>query len=195
MDSEGGRFFEQSLRDSRFYLEFGSGGSTVLAARLGKQGVSIEGDGYYCRDVRRKLRGVSHDMQLFHVNIGRTGEWGYPLDQRPTDSNVAAWRRYVGKPFDKLGDGFYDLVLVDGRFRVACALQTIAEAKKRKASLRLLVDDYHDAEEPRPHYYAIEKYARMTGTAGRIAIFDIEAGDLIAVPDEAAIGAAVRDCR
>jgi hypothetical protein len=102
----------------------------------------------------------------------------------------------VSRPFEKLNGGeFYDLVLIDGRFRVACALRTISEAVKRNTSIRILVDDYLDELEPRPHYHVIEQYAPMTSSAGRMAVFDITPETLLRVPDEAALEAALRDSR
>jgi hypothetical protein len=195
MDSEGAAEFERSLKASTYYLEFGSGGSTVMAARLGKPGVSIEGDPYYLRDVRRKVRTIPNKLKLIHVDIGRTEEWGYPRDRRPTEENVAKWAEYVATPFRKLDGRFFDLVLIDGRFRAACALTTISEARKRDAKVRILLDDYNDPEDPRPHYKVIEQYAPLTRLAGRMAVFDIGPGMPGSTPDEAALRASIADCR
>ena len=195
MDPEGLAAFEASLRDARTYLEYGAGGSTVMAARMGKTGCSIEGDRYYCRDVRRKLSEQPHRIELIYADVGPTEEWGHLRNREQTAKNVAAWTRYVTLPFDKLGGDFYDLVLVDGRFRVACALQAIAEAARRNASFRLLLDDYNDPDDPRPHYRAVETYAPLARLAGRMAIFDVTPATLINVPDEAVLKSAVLDSR
>jgi hypothetical protein len=195
MDPEGGAEFERSLKAASFYLEFGAGGSTVMAARLGKPGVSVEGDPHYLRDVRRKLRTIPNDIQLIHVDIGRTEQWGFPQDRRPTEENLAKWSEYVAAPFRKLENRFFDLVLIDGRFRAACALRTISEARKRNAKVRILIDDYRDAEDPRPHYQVIEQYAQLARMSGRMAVFDIGPGAPGPTPGEDALRAAIADCR
>jgi len=195
MDPEGMRLFEDSLRRSRHYLEFGAGGSTVMAAGMGKKGVSVEGDRRYCRDVRAKLHGMPETMKLIYVDIGSTGAWGYPRNLKPTRKSVEAWARYVSTPFENLQEEFYDLVLVDGRFRVACALRTICEAGKRNAEVRLLVDDYHDEEDCRPHYKVIEAFVPLTRIVGRMAVFDISPDTLIKMPDEALLTALMVDSR
>lgn len=195
MDPEGLATFEASLKDANKYLEYGAGGSTVMAASMGKTGITIEGDRYYCRDVRRKLNGQPHKTELIYVDVGPTEQWGHLRDKEQTRENVAAWARYVRLPFEKLKGDFYDLVLVDGRFRVACALHAIAEAAKRNASFRLLLDDYNDAEDERPHYRVVEDHAPLTRFAGRMAVFDVTPATLLRAPDEAALNAAILDSR
>jgi hypothetical protein len=195
MDPEGGAEFERSLRAANYYLEFGAGGSTVMAALLGKQGVSVEGDPHYLRDVRRKLKTIPNRIETIHVDIGRTEQWGYPQDRRPTRENMAKWLEYVAAPFRKLDGRFFDLVLIDGRFRAACALKTISEARARNASVRILIDDYHDADDPRPHYQIVEQYAPLTRLAGRMAVFEVGPATQGARPDEEALRACIADCR
>jgi hypothetical protein len=195
MDPEGNAEFERSLKSCRRYLEFGAGGSTVMAARMGKAGVSIEGDPHYARDVRRKLKGIPNQIELIQVDIGRTEQWGFPQDRRPTEQNVAKWAQYVSTPFEKPADAFFDLVLIDGRFRAACALRVISEARQHNASVRILVDDYHNPEDPRQYYQVIEQYALLARFAGRMAVFDVAPGDGRPAPDEDVLRASIADCR
>jgi hypothetical protein len=148
LDPEGLAVFEASLKTARRYLEFGAGGSTIMAAHLGKNGISIEGDRRYHQSVQQRLRGLSHGIALIHVDVGRTGKWGRLLDTTPTPERVAAWTRYASTPFAHLTGDFFDLVLVDGRFRVACALHTLAAARLRRASFRMLLDDYDNPQAP-----------------------------------------------
>jgi hypothetical protein len=195
MDPEGLAMFEASLRNARTYLEYGAGGSTVMAARMGKTGFSVEGDRHYCRDVRRKLAGQPHKIELTYADIGPTKMWGHLRRTRQTPKSVAAWTHYVRRPFERHNGDFYDLVLVDGRFRVACALHAIAEAARRGASFRLLLDDYDDPKDRRPHYKVVEDYVPLVRMAGRMAVFDVTPDTLLKTPDEAVLNAAVLDSR
>lgn len=195
MDPEGLAMFEASLRIARKYLEFGAGGSTVMAAGMGKAGLSIEGDRHYCRDVRRKLHGLPRGIELRYVDVGPTGRWGHLRKTEKTPENILAWTRYVSGPFEHLMDDFFDLVLVDGRFRVACALHAIAEAKKRNASFRLLVDDYNNPADVRPNYKVVEDYVPLTRLAGHMAVFDVTPEKLTRTPDAATLKASVLDSR
>lgn len=195
MDPEGNTEFEQSIQAATRYLEFGAGGSTIRAALLGKPGISIEGDPHYARDVRRKLKKIPNRIDLINVDIGRTEQWGFPQDRAPSKENLVKWTEYVNLPFRRLEHGFFDLVLIDGRFRAACALRTILEARKRDAKVRILVDDYHDPEDPRPYYEVIEQYAPLVRLAGRMAVFEIDPKVPGKAPTEDIVRAFIGDCR
>ncbi|WP_419738036.1 hypothetical protein [Ruegeria sp.] len=66
-------------------------------------------------------------------------------------------------------DGFQhpDVVLVDGRFRVGCALATAFNIKR---PVTLLFDDYLH----RPRMRAAEEFLKAPKFVGRMAIFDVE---------------------
>jgi hypothetical protein len=101
-------------------IEYGSGGSTIMAASLGVQVVSVETDHHFADAVnaaaaKRGLAGV----RVLKADLGWTMEWGYPFDQYPTRRNLTRWRRYVEAPWAVIGDRRPDLILIDGRFRKA----------------------------------------------------------------------------
>lgn len=73
---------ENSLKDSRFYCEFGSGFSTLLASQIkGLSLMTFESDPNYLDYIQKK----SHDIEVLsknefvHLNIGPTKEWGWPI--------------------------------------------------------------------------------------------------------------------
>ena len=70
-------FFTDALKSSNNYIEYGSGGSTVLACQLGKPVISIDSDRRFLNAVERKLRGgLRNDQRLMPVDIGLTGMLG-----------------------------------------------------------------------------------------------------------------------
>lgn len=170
--------FKAELAKASSYLEFGSGGSTVLADRAGIPAVSVESDAIYAKAVRSRL--TSGRVRLVTPDIGMTGEWGTPLFR-----SEAKWRRYVEAPFPI--EPFPDFVLVDGRFRVACALKTAQLAFENGKSATLMFDDYMG----RPYYHEVETYLREPKIIGRAAFFQI---GLVSVP-QAAIDLYTKDCR
>jgi hypothetical protein len=190
LDPEAAVLFPELLAASRRYLEFGAGGSTVLAARTNKIGMCIEGDRFFLRDVKRKIAAVPHQMTLVHANIGETSKWGFPWYREPSPRRQKRWRTYVETPFAELNEDFYDFILVDGRFRVACALKTLREGALRKASFKVMIDDYRGRE----YYRAIEDFADMT-MIGRGALIDVVEGKVKQVPDEATIERFIGDVR
>lgn len=157
MDPIGAGRFKRELALATGYVEYGSGATTVLADRAGIPAVSIESDHFYARAVAKKLTGSVDQVVL---NMGITGPWGTPLR-----STVSKARRYVEAPYNR---GFFpDFILVDGRYRVACALHAASEASARNRSAILMVDDYAD----RPWYHVIEEHIDPPELVGRAAIF------------------------
>lgn len=160
MDPPGVERFKRELMRATSYVEFGSGGSTVLADRAGIPSISIESDRFYARVVASRLRG--NNVRQIAVDMGLTGEWGSPIFSTPEKA-----RRYVSAPFGS--DLFPDFVLVDGRYRMACALETARRANLAGKDVMLMLDDYGG----RPHYHEVERHLGAPEMAGRTAIFRV----------------------
>jgi hypothetical protein len=156
------------IRDSRLYLEYGSGGSTVVAAKLGKSLVSIDTDLFYLRSIRKKIGTLTPHQILVHAQIGLTGPFGVPLrSHRPTPRRLKQWADYPETPWRFVPtNDTPDLILIDGRFRVAAALTCCAHLLG-SPNAYILLDDYLG----RPHYHVIEQYAELLDIAGRMAVF------------------------
>jgi hypothetical protein len=184
--------FQELLAGSRLYVEFGSGGSTLLADRLGIETISIESDRYYARVIRSGLSQNSR-VKVVHADIGATGPYGYPLLRRPTPPRVARWLDYASRPFEMLGEAVPDFVLVDGRFRIACALASLRRAALAGADMAILVDDYFKPN--RSSYAAIESFAGAPQRAGTAAVFGVRRGRLVECPSERDMALAIRDPR
>lgn len=167
LDEDSSTTFIQMIENSRSYLEYGSGGSTVLAASLNKPFVSVDTDRYFLEAVRRKIGGLAPNQHLEHGNIGWTKAWGCPIFETPRFLSRKKWKAYPEIPWRFVKKGLLpDLVMVDGRFRVASALTSCVHLVDAPNS-RILVDDYI----MRPHYYSIADYAQLVDIRGRMAIF------------------------
>lgn len=163
LDEETAEWLERQLRKTKLYLEFGSGGSTVLANSLSVPSISVESDRFYARVVRRRL--AQPEIARIQVpRMGITAEWGMPLFFRRSKGP-----RYVAAGFEKLGDDFPDLVFIDGRYRVACALESARRAHLSGVTALLMFDDY----EGRPFYRAVEDHFGEPERIGRAALFSI----------------------
>ncbi|WP_235866627.1 hypothetical protein [Primorskyibacter flagellatus] len=148
-------------------LEYGSGGSTVLAAEMpGKTVFSVESDNGWAQMMRAWFNdnppseGTSVDV--IWSDVGETKEWGRPVDD-------SQWRRYPRYPLEVWGLPEFrqpDVVLVDGRFREGCAL---AAAFMAQRPLVLLFDDYAQ----RKNYHAVEEFLGTPEMTGRMARFDV----------------------
>jgi len=165
-------WFLRKLGRSKRYLEYGTGGSTCAAARLGIDFIAVDSDRYFLKSVRNKIRNdgfAKPTGQTFHhADIGLTGQWGHPLgSSHASAQRVERFRRYSDPPPICFSLGILpDLVLVDGRFRVACALKALRMLQNERG-WTIAIDDYVD----RPHYSAIADFAEIDCyIADRIAV-------------------------
>jgi hypothetical protein len=179
LDAESASYFISRLSDATVFLEYGAGGSTVEAARQNKQFVTVESDPFFLASVRKK---VGNAGKLLHADIGLTGPWGTPLIKTPNPSRLKRWAKYPMAPLADDPDFTPDLILIDGRFRVLCALTVIDRLCGR--DFELLFDDY---AERRDHFRAVEQFADLTMFKGGMAIFRpkvFHQSDIIAAKNE-----------
>jgi hypothetical protein len=170
MDSEGLSFFRQSLNSADCYLEFGCGGSTVYACNEAKVRtvISVDTDPMWVEHVKKECpseRSARQDettLHLLHVDLGPVENWGTPKD----NNRARDFWKYSTSPWEMAAreNAVPDVVLIDGRFRVACFLYSLLAA--RKGTL-IIFDDYLD----RPEYFVAEKYCQLEGKAGRMGFF------------------------
>lgn len=149
--------FLEALETTKRYGEYGVGESTVFAAADPERSVvAIDSDASWISRVGKVVD--EERVALVHVDIGPVGDWGRPLDYR----NRSAFAEYPSSLWN-LGSDF-DLVLIDGRFRVACLLRSLLEARP---GTKLLFDDYCT----KPWYHVVEEVIRPIATNGRQALF------------------------
>jgi len=160
-------FFIECLKSVSNYLEFGSGGSTILALKSEntKKIVSVESDLNWIKYLRKSPTindAKEGRLNLIHIDIGKTGKWGVPtqIDKKELFPD------YSTKIFTQY-ENDYDLVFVDGRFRVACVLQTILNCKP---DVKILIHDYND----RPQYHSILQFVNIIYTIDTMALFSIK---------------------
>ena len=155
-------FFKKKLKKSKFYFEFGSGNSTILAEKLGKNFISIELDKIFFKKVSAILK---NKKKIKYINIGPVGEFSYPLlkDKFKIIDYVESINEYFIKK------KFPNLILIDGRFRVACCINVFQLSKKYKYNPTIILDDY----EKRDYYKILNKIFHVK-LIGRMAILKIK---------------------
>jgi hypothetical protein len=165
MPEEPARALRDAYGGAGVILEYGSGGSTLIAAALpGRTVFSVESD----RGWRDGLAGwfdanpPAARLILHHADIGRTGKWGRPMG----NAGWTAYHRYPLSVWEREDFLHPDVVLIDGRFRAACFVTT---ALKITRPVTVLWDDYID----RPAYHEVERLALPVRMHGRLARFDL----------------------
>ena len=146
-------------------LEYGSGGSTVLAAEMPDKVIfSVESDAGWLAKMQAYFaehRPVS-PVYLHLGDIGPTKAWGHPSGE----AGFRKWPGYAISVWDLPGFSHPDLVLIDGRFRAACFLTCLFRST---SPMSILWDDYID----RPFYHRVEELIKPVEMIGRMARFEI----------------------
>jgi hypothetical protein len=162
--------FHAALRGCKTYLEYGSGGSTLAALRMVPNVVSVENDRGFYKAVTSKASSlpIGQYFPIF-VYTGPTSAWGYSKVRLPTALRASLGRRYARAPWisidrNKLSP---DLIFLDGRFRVACALESLLRLPDR-SNCRLLLDDF---EQHHGAYFPIFEFAEQIQQHGGAVIF------------------------
>ena len=144
--------------------------STLFALKKAACVVSVESDLDWLRAVQTRvaMAGASGRFEPIGVHIGLTKELGYPVIGAPSRRRVARWSHYPKAPWTP-GRGPVDLVLIEGRFRVACALQSILSTSSETL---IVLDDYFLKNQADRGYGAILRYvADFRLIDGRTAVF------------------------
>lgn len=159
---------EEAYRDARVILEYGSGGSTEAASQMAdKYVMSVENDADWARKLRSRIatKGPRSAVIVQTIDLGPTGDWGRLI-------NDHKWRKfhlYSNAVWDAPYFRHPDIVLIDGRFRLACFMTVLLRAER---PLVVLFDDYVS----RPKYHLVERIVAPTRIIGRMAEFAITPG-------------------
>ncbi|MBL9051441.1 MAG: glycosyltransferase family 2 protein [Tabrizicola sp.] len=157
----------QAFAKASVILEYGSGGSTIVAAEGGRRVFSVESDKAWADRVQAELATISDRAHVHYADVGETGEWGAPVNGR-------AHRRfhaYALSVWDRPDFAEPDVVLIDGRFRAACLVAVLLRARRPTT---VLFDDYRR----RRFYHGVEKLARKEELIGNMARFTVTPGPI-----------------
>lgn len=162
------QYIKKTYSKHKTILEYGSGGSTLLAAESGAMVVTTETDAKWLVE----LMGAYQERELpgtiipIFADIGPTKAWGRPIDE----SNIKQWPDYSQRAWRYLDEHQLhpDLILIDGRFRVASFLTACANIRK---TTLVIFDDYVE----RDYYHSIEElFQPIEIIDNRMAIFKIK---------------------
>ena len=133
--------FSYFMKPENIYFEFGSGGSTNVASYYKLNNIySVESDVNW----HNKLKNNSINAIYLTVDLKTNGNIGIP----GPGTNVEDWKRYIQAYKSEYNA---DIILIDGRFRVACGLDIFSKIKNNTL---ILIHDY----ENRDYYHILEKY-------------------------------------
>jgi hypothetical protein len=150
--------FKEIIVSAKTYAEYGCGASTIwVFNNTHCQIFSVDSSQAWLDTVEHKC-GKSGRLNLHFANVGKIKDWGTPCNYE----NYQNFNHYTDWIWEQ--NVSPDVVLIDGRFRVACFLTSLLRAKE---GTRLVFDDYTNREE----YHIVEKFIKPVKTCGRQALF------------------------
>jgi hypothetical protein len=152
--------FKSLLGNASLYLEYGCGDSTIWASRYtNARIISVDTSLEWIEKVKA-FSLPSNSPCIEYVNCGNVEEWGRPVDY----SHRQMYMSYIQSPTMRLHDQKPDLVLIDGRFRVACFLNCLLNLEP---GTPVIFDDYIG----RTRYHVVEEFCQPPKIHGRQALF------------------------
>ena len=169
---------------SRSYLEWGAGGSTVLAAWRSLMGPSmpafsasvVESSAAWLQHMRTAYPAfaqaeAARTLRVYRGDVGETGAWGQPLNfsSLPSAAIEARARPYV----QAVGEDecCFDMIFIDGRFREACAVHALSLAHNHTL---VLMHDYPE----RRYFRTMQVHFDHMQSQGQLAVFRPKASSL-----------------
>lgn len=155
------------LKRADHVLEFGAGGSTTLALKLGVKHLdSVESDAAWIARIQADEAAAraldDHRLRLHHADIGAIGMFGGP----GKESLQSQWPNYFRKPWRHIEPSMLDIVLIDGRFRVACIMESILRIERRAL---IAIHDFWN----RPAYHQVLPFLDEIDRCETLGVFRI----------------------
>ena len=153
--------FKKLVSQARVYFEYGCGQSTIWVSHNTQAKIySVDTSKEWLQNTKEK-QGADNQANLQWIDCGTIGERGRPINYNQRDN----FKSYILGPFGITTES-PDLILVDGRFRVACFLSSLSKAKQGTS---IIFDDYKDT----PYYHIAEEFCPNPYFCGRQAIFTV----------------------
>lgn len=152
-NSASNNYFKKNLLKSKFYLEYGSGGTTYFANKLKKEFLSVESDKNFYKYLDKNLK-----KNCLLVDFGPVHKFSIPIlfniRKHKLKKKSLAYAENVLKILEKKKIT-PDFVLIDGRYRVLCGLiLNKFYFNKKINNFKIIIDDYSS----RKHYHILNKF-------------------------------------
>ena len=155
------KLFLQLIEECKVYGEYGCGQSTVWMARNTKcKIIAVDSSQVWIKKVKKRVENLKDHkrIKLIYANCGKISHFGYPKDY----SKRFLYKKYLNAIWEN--KIFPDLVLIDGRFRVASFLTSLIRSKP---GTKILFDDYTE----RTQYHLVEEFLEPEMKTSRQALF------------------------
>ena len=151
--------FKENIYNIDIYAEYGVGESTIWVFNNTKAKIiSVDTSQVWLEKIKTNLAVDSSRVNLGWVDLGDLSNWGKPTSYEKKE-NIINYLEYIWQyPLTP------KLILIDGRFRVACFFTCLLRAE---IGTRIIFDDYVN----RPYYHIVEELVLPVETFSRQALF------------------------
>ena len=151
--------FKKYIKNCDIYFEYGVGKSTNYVIENTKAKiVAVDSDKNWIESINISKR--EKDIKLNWIDLGELGEWGRPK----TYSHRKNFIDYISVVWQF--KTIADVILIDGRFRVACFLYCLLKSKEGSV---IIFDDYKN----RSYYHLVEDIIPAFDSCGKQAVFKV----------------------
>ena len=127
------KLFKKHIKDIKIYGEYGIGNSTTwVYQNTNAKILSVDTSKEWINIVKSKINELDR-IQIDWIDLGKLGDWGTPVSYKKRDFI----RNYLESIWIK--NNKPELILIDGRFRVACFLYSLLKAAP---GAKIIFDDY-----------------------------------------------------
>ncbi len=132
------QFLERKTNKRMRVFEYGAGGSTLFFARRVREVVTVEHSDSWANDVRAEAARHGYTNYSLHVIPPEPDPLAHTHDPSDPHAALSSSPDYRGYTFKKYAasinaypDGYFDMVLVDGRARPACFRHALPKVKHK----------------------------------------------------------------
>ena len=151
--------FKKYVKNCDIYFEYGVGKSTNYVIENTKAKiVAVDSDKKWIESIDISKR--KKDIRLNWIDLGELEDWGRPK----TYSHRKNFMDYISVVWQF--NNIADVILIDGRFRVACFLYCLLKSKPGSV---IIFDDYTN----RSYYHIVEEIIPFFDVYGRQAAFKV----------------------
>ena len=145
-------FLFKHLNNNQTVLEYGSGTSTIQISKVVKKLISVEHDKEWYTKILPQL--PNNVTYLFHPP-------DFPYDNWH-DGTFTEFANYIMSPLDL---GPYDVIIIDGRARVDCCIQSYNHGSNKDTIFFVHDFDYQTKGTGREHYIKMLDYLDIIDNA------------------------------
>ena len=154
------KLFKSYVADIEFYFEYGVGKSTQwVMENTNSKVIAIDSDQIWINNVSHTNYDYDR-LNIIWADLGNLTDWGRPIGYKKRQ-NFSYYINAIWS-FQKKAD----VILIDGRFRVACFLQSLLNSK---IGSFIIFDDYNN----RPCYHIVEEVLPLFEKCGRQSVFKV----------------------